>query len=71
MGEVLGGKSFGDIKDAITQFYQGKPLLRDKSVLWVITVPLYEEAMKSAEPINVGGQVVPPKLVEEISFEKP
>jgi hypothetical protein len=44
---VIGGRSFGDLADAVTKFYQSKPLLKDKSVLWVLAVPLYKELEES------------------------
>jgi len=31
------------LADAVTKFYQNKPLLKDKPVLWVLAVPLYKE----------------------------
>lgn len=47
--EVTGGRSFGDLVDAITKFYQNKPLLKDKPVLWVMAGPLYKE-LQEAKP---------------------
>jgi hypothetical protein len=45
--DVIGGRSFGDLADAVTKFYQSKPLLKDKPVLWVLAVPLYKELEES------------------------
>lgn len=47
IGAVIGGHSFGDISDAVTKFYQNKPLLKDKPVIWVLAVPLYKEFQES------------------------
>jgi hypothetical protein len=44
---VVSGQSFGDLADAITKFYQNKPLMKDKPVLWVLAVPLYKELEES------------------------
>jgi len=44
---VMAGQNFGDLVDAITKFYQNKPLLKDKPVLWVLAVPLYKELQDS------------------------
>ena len=45
--DVIGGRSFRDLTSAITEFYQRKPLLKDKPVLWVLAVPLYREIQES------------------------
>lgn len=44
---VIGGRSFGDLAEAVTKFYQSKPLLKDKPVLWVLAVPLYKDLEES------------------------
>jgi len=45
--DVIAGRTFGDLTSAITQFYQRKPLLKDKPVLWVLAIPLYKEIQES------------------------
>lgn len=44
---VVSGQSFGDLADAVTKFYENKPLMKDKPVLWVLAVPLYNELQES------------------------
>jgi len=48
--EVMGGHSFGDLADAITKFYQNKPLMKDRPVLWVLAGPLYKELQEAKPP---------------------
>jgi len=45
--DVIAGRTNRDILFAITQFYQRKPLLKDKPVLWVLAIPLYKEIQES------------------------
>ncbi len=46
---VLGAGTYGDLADAVTKFYENKPLLKNKPVLWVLAVPLYKE-LQEAKP---------------------
>jgi hypothetical protein len=45
--EVTAGHTFGDLVDAITKFYQNKPLLKDRPILWVMAGPLYRELQEA------------------------
>jgi len=56
LDQVISGPSFGDLTDAITKFYQNNPLLKDRPVLWVLSVALYKE-LKASRPIPAKGSV--------------
>src|SRR5262249_9211515 len=43
ISQVMGRHSFGDLAQAVTNFYRNKPLQKDKPVIWVLAVPLYKE----------------------------
>ncbi len=47
ISEVISGRTYGDLHDAVTRFYANKPLLKDRPVLWVLTVPLFKELQES------------------------
>ena len=44
---VLAGRTFGDISNAVTKFYEDKPLMKDKPVIWVLAIPLYQQLQES------------------------
>jgi hypothetical protein len=48
--DVVSGRSYGDTVDAVTKFYEDKPLLKDRPVLWVIAVPLYKQLQDAKPP---------------------
>ena len=47
VASVTHGPSFGDTVDAVTKFYQDKPLLKEKPVIWVLAVPLFQQLQES------------------------
>jgi len=54
--EVLFGRTFGDLSDAVTKFYSNKPLLKDRPVVWVLSVALYKE-VKASQPTPAKGSL--------------
>lgn len=49
LSEVIPGRAFGDLADAVTKFYRSNPLLKDRPVLWALSVALYKE-LKASRP---------------------
>ena len=47
---VTSGHSFGDTVKAVDKFYQDKPLLKDRPVVWVLAVPLYKQLQEAKPP---------------------
>lgn len=47
---VIVGRAFGDLADAVTKYYKDNPLLRDRAVLWVLSVALYKEVQAATPP---------------------
>ena len=43
---VTGSKSFGELAEAVTLYYTNHPLDREKPVLWVLSVPLFNQLGK-------------------------
>ena len=54
--EVIFGRTFGDVSDAVTKFYSNRPLLKDRPVVWVLSVALYKE-VKASEPTPAKGSL--------------
>lgn len=50
VNDVTGARPFGDIVKAVDQFYQEKPLLKDRPVIWVLAVPLYKQLQEAKPP---------------------
>jgi hypothetical protein len=50
VADVTGGHSFGDTVEAVNKFYQDKPLLKDRPVIWVLAVPLYKQLQEAKPP---------------------
>jgi hypothetical protein len=49
-GVIAVGRTYGDIINAVTKFYQDKPLLKEmkeKPVIWVLAVPLFQQLQES------------------------
>lgn len=44
---VMSGHTFGDIMQAVSNFYRNKPLQKDKPIIWVLAFPLYNEFQES------------------------
>jgi hypothetical protein len=50
LSDVTGGRPLGDTVDAVTRFYDDKPLLKDRPVIWVLAVPLYKQLQEAKPP---------------------
>ena len=50
VSDVTSGRSFGDTVQAINKFYEDKPLLKDRPVIWVLAVPLYKQLQEAKPP---------------------
>ena len=50
LSDVTGGRPLRDTVDAVDKFYEDKPLLKDRPVIWVLAVPLYKQLQEAKPP---------------------